>query len=58
MMRQGDNDNRRQHENSGGHDRARREPRDAADAVAGRAAVAEPGAKADQKAGDGDNDGA
>ena len=43
------------HKDDGGHYRARREPRNTADAVARRAAAAKPGAKADQEPGDHDH---
>src|ERR1700680_3674177 len=56
VMRQRDANDGRDHETDRRRDRARRQPRDAADAVAGGAAVAEPGAKADQEAGDRDGD--
>src|ERR1700719_4295371 len=49
VMRQRDDDHRRDHEYDCRRDRARRQPRNAADAVAGGAAVAEPGAEADQQ---------
>jgi len=39
-------------EGDGGDDRSRREPADAADAVTARASVAQPGAEADQQAGE------
>ena len=50
-----DHQHRDQHECQGGDDRARREPRDAADAVARGAAIAEPRAEPDQQARDGDD---
>src|SRR3984957_17429049 len=56
MSRDRNHDNGRKHENAGGHDRAWRKPRDAANPVTGRAAVAQPGAEADQKAGGGNHD--
>src|SRR5580704_6478869 len=46
VMRHRDDDDRRDHEHERGHDRARRQPRDAANAVARGTAVAEPGAEA------------
>src|SRR5580704_15028911 len=49
VVRQRDHNDRRDHEDQRRHNRARRQPRDAADAVAGGAAVAEPGAEADQQ---------
>src|SRR5580700_9548468 len=51
VMRQGDDNDRRDHEHGRRRDRARRQPRDAANAVAGGAAAAEPGAETDQEAG-------
>src|SRR5580700_1983486 len=56
VMRHRDDDDRRDHEYDRRRDRARRQPRNTADAVAGGAAVAEPGAEADQEAGDRDRD--
>src|SRR5438128_7372868 len=42
---------RDRHEHRGGHDRARGETRDAAHAVTGRTAAAEPGTEADEQPG-------
>src|ERR1700722_16373793 len=56
VMGQRDDDDRGDHEDQRRHDRAWRQPRNAADAVAGGAAVAEPGAEANQEAGDRDRD--
>src|SRR5579883_3482841 len=53
VVGEGDDDDGGQHEHDGGDERARRQPRDAANAVARRAAAAEPRAEADQKSGDG-----
>src|ERR1700677_1980847 len=56
VPRHRNHDDRRHHENAGSGDRSRRQPRNAADAVPGRAAVTEPGAEADEEPGDGDGD--
>src|SRR5262249_1012625 len=49
VMRERDHDYRCHHEAPGSHDRARRQPRNTANAVTGRATAAEPRAESDQK---------
>src|SRR5580704_17701617 len=56
VMRHRDDNDRRDHEDQRRRDRARRQPRNAANAMSGSATVAEPGAEADQQAGDRDGD--
>src|SRR5581483_9175052 len=55
VAHQRDDNDRRDHEHQGGGDRTRRQPGDAADAVAGGATVAKPRSETDQQSGDGNH---